>query len=221
MAPNKRSSSPTQPPSWIQDLLSDFQRLRQDFFKQESSIREIRSIVLENQDFLRSKLRTTPPAVVRSSSDHFNYGPVRPSVSKAMLNNAVRDSAFPIPRATRPNSEAIHKICWYHRQFGSTSANCIQPCAFVAPVLPTKKVKPAVPPVDNSIKAATISLTATITSIAVRPPPPDDRNQLESNRDDWNALVQAEKPHPALSDSSSSSDSSSDESLNEEHIKKP
>ncbi len=146
----KRSTSPTNPPARLTELLREFKDLRQDFGRQESSIREIRSIGLENQHILRTRLRSmaaslkdlvhekTSPTVsgtnnnTRSSTiqSHTNNG----RVSRPKLTNAsVKDSAQPIPKPTKPIAAAVPKICWYHRQFGQASTNCIQPCSFEAP----------------------------------------------------------------------------------------
>lgn len=132
-------------PPWLTELLQSMQRLQQDFSRQDSSIREVRSIVLENQHLLRTRLRNslatlTQPTTSASSSaqaptNSASRNSTRTSIAQA--NNAVRNEAFPIPRASRPSQGAVPRICWYHRQFGQTSTHCMEPCAFKAPAIPS------------------------------------------------------------------------------------
>lgn len=158
MAPSKKPVLPTQPPAWLTEFLREFQQIRQDFSRQESASREIRSIALENQHLLRSRFRSnvaqTQEAVrstisrsVTFSEDQNNgrpsiastqYNIRAPRAARTVTNESIRNAAVPIPRATRPDPLAVSKICWYHRQFGQASTNCIQPCNFVAPILPPR-----------------------------------------------------------------------------------
>lgn len=174
MATSKKSHSPNRPPTWLSELLEELQRLRQDILRQGSSIRELRFIVLENQQILRTRsidairktnrandTRQPRPSILssgnssrlassgrdtsqastsgHSSSDKGNRRSASMILTKqtiANANEAVRTSAVAITRPSRPTAEAVPKICWYHRQFGQTSVNCIQPCSFVAPTIP-------------------------------------------------------------------------------------
>lgn len=243
MAPNKRSNSPTNPPNWLSELLAEIQRLRHDMYRQESGIREIRAISLENQLLLRSRPSTSP--ITRTiqndqlSANNINTLPqvrsaiIRPSTSRqaiarttssrvTLANNAIRDSAMPIPRPSIPSPENIHRICWYHRQFGAASAHCIQPCTFVVP--------PAVKPSKNSAKTSpTVTTTPPSQSNATirhplerkrRDEPSTSRQaMIENNNTDWNELVETEYKRSTLSESSSSSESSSDDSQEEDKNK--
>lgn len=250
MAPNKYSSSSTDIPTWLTELLQAIQRIQQDSLRTDSSIREIRSIALENQHLLRARLRTsleelTQPAASSSRSSLGQPNPtqritrVPPPVSSSrsfrqQTNEDVRLSALPLPRATRPNLNAVARICWYHRQFGQTSTNCIQPCSFKAPPLRVahqSKTRPSEPKeIKNSSSVNEIrrvvlrhatsrepensEATSSSSSTSNLPPiheqqPTDtlDSNETTNNNPmDWND--ENNLNYPKLSDSSSSSSGS-------------
>lgn len=237
MAP-KRSNSPSRLPDWLQELLSEIQRLRQDLFHQETSLREITSILLENQHLLRSRVQTslatlTHPAQFKPNTTA-RQSTIRSRISRPVLNDSIKKAAIPIPRVTTPDPASINRNCWYHRQFGAASSNCIQPCAFVAPpAMPkaksdTSKSFKIQPVVSTTNPAPPMQRVASI----IRRPQnqPENKQPENSIKDvedtDWNELMESENRHPRLSDSSSSSssssstDSSSDDSQDEEHRSK-
>lgn len=174
MAPNKRSTSPTNYPPWLTELLQSLQNLQQDYLRQSSSIREIRSIALENQHLLRSRLRTslatlTQPACSASSSAQASINPTPNTanrVSNNQANNDIRNAAFPMPRVSRPSQGAVPRICWYHRQFGQASTSCMQPCSFQAPTAPSA--------------VATISVSKDQRKVILRPTDPIPTRQRTS-----------------------------------------
>lgn len=241
------------PPPWIQDLLQANQRLFRDLQRQENEIREIRLIVLENQQFLREASRVSTIGVHRCNSTIRNAhtanqstqrfaSRANPAVSLASVvqrppttttshtvqrpadcstthasrsrnrasseaiaaqNAAIRDAATPMPRASKPKPQAVPKICWYHKQFGQASVNCLQPCEFVAPHVPPVPAAPVeqLPPAaaeavpdPTDVKPAVVDRQ--VSSISARIP-------LERTTD------RTEKPRKRLSMSSSSSSSGS------------
>lgn len=127
-----------------------------------------------------------------------------------MLNANVRNAAIPVP----PARESLPKICWFHRQFGQASVNCLQPCEFKAlavatsitnPVPSQAAPKPQISSVvvrmpferntkEQKIVTSSSSCDSDASSIKVRPSSSKD---LQAK--DWNAMMES---HPKLSDSS-------------------
>ncbi len=289
MAPDKkRSHSPTNPPAWLSQLLRDNQLVNEDFRRQETALRELRLMTMENQLLLRDILQATnhrnstrslsinPSLPMRASrgpassnsvlgndaqrnlvsqnstANPSNSRAVRqrpPSTSRsgvlpvpnrlpvqqaiAAQNAAVRQAAVPIPRASIPAQQAASKICWFHRQFGQTSAKCLQPCSFVAP---TRCVQPAhnpvVPqanpaPVEEMIKnscAPTNHISQEVEESNQLPsvsPPTEHlssvtlRTPLERTVASLSTLAPAKR----LSESSSSSDQSPDQPSTSKNFK--
>ncbi len=218
-----RSSTPTDPPSWIEELFHELQLFQADFRQIELASRELRLITLENQQLLRdltstmarrnnsdanllsnvpmhrastsnstrvvasnrgpipqvapistrattsnvlpiapNSTRATASNVARnsirgmaspsghSSPAHVNTNrtngqaastinrPRQPisSITSHRANQAVRNAAIPIPRTERSQPTNATRACWFHRQFGITSAKCLPPCGFVVPAHP-------------------------------------------------------------------------------------
>lgn len=194
MAPDKRqsikrSTSPTQPPSWVAELLRSNQLFSRELQLHDSSLREIRLVSLENQRLLRSlassNVANSPSRSCRSisrtssvhsvqrtsssASIHTNRSTSRSSVKQPTRrvartattarvdpsiqkkNAEVRDAAVPMPRVPRSTQNPRPKICWYHKNFGKTTVHCVQPCDFVAPVIPIiAKNKSSQQPADTS-----------------------------------------------------------------------
>lgn len=140
MAP-KHSASPVNPPTWLTKLVDEVQHLRQDFARHASATREIRSITLETQHLVLSRLRpnnSAAPMAVPTNNPWTQTRTVKSIRNISQMENKaaserIRNVAIKIPRPTRPNQSAVARICWYHRQFGQASTNCIEPCGFVAP----------------------------------------------------------------------------------------
>lgn len=176
----KRSNSPTQPPSWLSDLIRENRLFHQGFQNHEMTLREIRLITLENQQLLREFIgpsnnsrtvtaNSRSSAQASSSSSHSHQlvahassassvrGVIPATQSITAQRAASRVAALPVPRVNHPVSRAnqpiprinqpipnvpqpalpdVMKICWLHKQFGQASVNCVEPCSFVAPVMP-------------------------------------------------------------------------------------
>lgn len=311
MNPDKRSTSPTNPPQWIDDLFEEMQQFHNDFRDHSLALRELRIITLENQQLLRDLVGATnqrtsniaesmanfPPnrmahnngnrstSSVRQISSHAPRasssvqrnanGPIRgnptsrtststhstanssvanpparnnpaefpsntndPTVrtssfatrsnqtalSSSQINRsrptvrppstyvtarnqatlAVRNSAVPMPRVEPPGQQAITRACWFHRQFGVTSAKCLPPCGFVAtvpaaPAAPADNI-PAVPadnipavPIDNAIVQIVNNGSANdIPAATISENPPEQPNSVETTTDqmDQDPVVQ-------------------------------
>lgn len=117
----------------------------------------------------------TQPAV-RVSAGHNR-------LSNAVLNAAVRNSAVPVPRVSPPTVQALPKICWFHRQFGQASVNCLQPCEFRAPNVVVPHPVPVQP--VQSVQPVQQQVSATpkpqISSVVVRRPLERNQRQLKSD----------------------------------------
>lgn len=120
---SKRPSSPAQLPSWLPELLQAMQQLQQDFARQDSSLREIRSITLENQHLLRSRVQdslsklTQPPTprariprTAASQQAAYSEAQLTTAILNAQNQLAVRNAAFAIPRPVQPNPRAMPKV---------------------------------------------------------------------------------------------------------------
>lgn len=207
MAPNKRSHSPTK-----SSRSSDKQFTQQSSQQHEIAMREISIIALENQQLLRelvhnnhqranSSVRSQGQRVSSTHSVQNFVPPVQPKVTPI-----IRHPVQHVPRRSNPALQATHKICWYHRQFGRTSANCIQPCIFTDPVVPQPDhqvpvVAPAQPvahPVQYQPTEEVLSPQSTerqVSSVVVR---------LPLERTLCNSSTVARLRRLSLSDSSSS-----------------
>lgn len=142
MAPGNRLHSHDKPSKWLQELLAEIRGLRHDFSQHELNIRDIRSIVLENQNTLRTHARTNSSPINRLNNNSRSSPTIVSSqFSKSTFEKALRNTAVPIPRPTIPNPDNVPRVCWYHKQFGAASAHFIQPCSFVAPepIIPKAK----------------------------------------------------------------------------------
>lgn len=255
MAPLKRTNTPTQLPSWFEDLLREIHHLQEEFRNQQNGIGELRSIVLENQNLLlRANLSSNRARnsdqqvipnqnIVRSALSRTPSHNIRATITRAPLTNAIRSAVVqftPIPRATTPNPEAIAQPCWYHRQFGIASSNCIQPCSFVAPPIIPKKSSTTTGKINPVATSSSQTTTKTSMAPAKANPRTILRHPLERTKEDnvendvqqtktdnsmetdWNVLEELENNHPTLSESSSSSSSSEDSSSEDspEDVKK-
>lgn len=223
MAPNKsRSTSPINPPPWLVELLKDTANLKADIQQQNSAIRELRSISLENQQILRTRLQSTIDDLVQTihnvsrhrapslesvnTMDGFRRGISRNTsgINKMKIraaNQDVRNQAVAIPR---PAISQINRICWYHRQFGVTSENCIQPCTFVPVVLP-EKTHTQTMAVKHRINVKPMEVKPAISKQQEREKKPS------TQAEDWNTEAELDIEYPQLSaSSSSSSDTDSD-----------
>lgn len=184
--------NPTQPSTpatkkvWLVELLQEIQRLRTDFNRQDSSIREIRSISLENQHILRTRLEatlaainnapnnripranTTPPAGINTnrslrSAQHApatcNHSANRTTARSIITARslAILNATTPVPR---PTPASANRYCWYHRQFGATSAKCIEPCSFIAPSVPHANISVPTPVIRSVVSARTSTATS-------------------------------------------------------------
>lgn len=45
-------------------------------------------------------------------------------------SNLVRDAAQPVPRVISIQRTSNSRVCWFHRNFGPASINCLPPCSF-------------------------------------------------------------------------------------------
>lgn len=89
----------------------------------------------------------------RSSSTAKPVSTTARSQAIASRNAAVRNAAVPLPRISRPADQALPRICWFHKQFGQASVNCLQPCTFTAPVLPQPaQAQAAAQPVRQAVQ---------------------------------------------------------------------
>lgn len=147
MAPhNRRSTSPVSV-SDFKELQTEVQQLRLDISRHASVTRELRSIGLETQHLIRTRLRNNTATQTLSSPRMQPQSPTvlstirKTRVANKLTTEKIRNAATAITRPTQPKQDAVNRICWYHRQFGQTSSNCIQPCAFKAPVVTRQKVQ--------------------------------------------------------------------------------
>lgn len=206
MASSKRSTSPSHPPAWLLELLQALQGLQNDFLRHESAIREIRSITLENQHLLRTRVRNAMETKAMA-----------PTTVRTTPSTRIAKPPAPIPFAIpkpKLSVDTTPKICWYHRQFGKASIQCIEPCAFAPPPVIQPKVA----------KPKTIMRRVIINEPNTKPVTeeiPTSATEVQSKQPvDWNEENERRKKFPRLSDSSSSSSSESSES-EEEVEKKP
>lgn len=81
---SNRSSSPTQSPSWINELTRSNQMFHRELQLHDASLREIRLISLENQQLLRALTAANEPTVSNSSGQ-----PTR-SVSRSSSSQSLR-----------------------------------------------------------------------------------------------------------------------------------
>lgn len=148
MAPqNRRATSPASLPPYFKDLQTEVQQLRLDISRHTSVTRELRSIGLETQHLIRTRLRNGAPAQSSISprtqpQTSTTLSTIRRTrMASKSTTEKVRSAAIAIPKPTQPDSEAIQRVCWYHRQFGQASSHCIQPCTFRAPVVTRRKTQ--------------------------------------------------------------------------------
>lgn len=259
MAPsNNRSTSPTQPPQWLVELLREIQHIRADFSRQDSSIRELRAITLDNQQLLRTRLHSSLSSLTQTGSppsNRISRIANRPATTSSIVanilatpqrqrlnatqsrannlarNEVIRSTAVPIPR---PVPASASKTCWYHRQFGATSATCIPPCNFIAPtVIPDKpkrrvaqtpattQTAPSQPinpiQLSNTPALPSPSIVAIQTQSAGQQPAEASTSNVNT---DWNKQILLDNPPSTLSSSSSSSSSSSDPESSQDETRK-
>ena len=227
MASKNRSTSPTNPPTWLTDLVRDVQLLHRDVLRNESATREIREITLKNQQLLRSQRRnsttinspasaSTPssarprnPSTINVSTSPFvrtnGRNPVNTRRVVKLTNENIRDNAIAIPRPTRPKSMQTPKICWYHRQFGQASTNCIEPCEFSAPSVPSRAL-------IAERKTPQILVRVPLERATEPEQPIPTHESSDTKPADWNTLQELyEQSFPSLTDASSSDSSSESE----------
>lgn len=118
MAPVKKSTSPTRPPAWVTQIIADLQNLRHDIRRQELSIREIRVISLENQQFLRQHNATTGHnssahrPISRQSSHSRPQSTNNSSIADSSIGNqtsgsATKNSSRHTTAATQPKTRNV------------------------------------------------------------------------------------------------------------------
>lgn len=106
---------------------------------------------------------TCPRTTSRKSQAPVASNPSAQASASANTNtartNAVRDAAVAMPRIPRRSrSPSTPRVCWFHKQFGRASINCIEPCRFTdhstvmvktnaqPSAIPANSVQPPIPP---------------------------------------------------------------------------
>lgn len=100
-----------------------------------------------NQRIASTTLRSAPIAIPRPSQPNVNQRPIQ----RHCAQNTVQSHAM--DHSGRPDASTLPKICWYHKQFGQASTNCIEPCSFMAPIIPDV---PAIPLNKRKIRSAVL-----------------------------------------------------------------
>ncbi len=178
MSPPKRDTTPTDVPSWVVKMTEELFRLRNAMEHQSSSLNDIRSMLINER---RPRSRSTHHAVQQlSTNDHASSSKTsrtRISSNDQRAAQAVRSSAVAIQRPCKPTANQYRqtvqtpipptKICWYHKQFGQASTNCIEPCTFTAPII---RMAPAIP-FDQAVPAMALQIKKIRPAVLLEQPP--------------------------------------------------
>lgn len=157
MAPSKRSSSPSQPPAWFRELQQAIRdqelairELRIVTMENQQVLQSIRNelnrspIIVQSRHTASSSTSQSstisqpivqfaaplPRVANNSVRQRAAARPVQPSAAIIAHNEAVRQSAVRLPRVAQATTH-LNRICWFHRQFGRASVNCLPPCSFM------------------------------------------------------------------------------------------
>lgn len=146
--PSKRSLSPTEPPSWLAEFITEQKRI---VLQQNLAIRDLHLTTRENHQTLRELVSVCSNMAISNRS----LQPIRMAPTNRRLSMAANNHPVPVPPINNKRQangqlraadakilSARNQICWYHKQFGKASSSCVQPCQFEAPVLPAASSKP-------------------------------------------------------------------------------
>ena len=240
MAPDKSKTTVT--PQWFLDFLREF---RMEIQQNSANVRE-NNASINRQDNIDRNPRLAPnngsrqvfitlPAASIGQTKTFGQPSARvasnSTVSRRSLvntSNSVRDSAQPVPRVISIQRTNNSRVCWFHRNFGPASINCLPPCSFtemqssatqphhqvpglnsaVTEVQPSKVTdSTTVNPIQSlriPLERPSPSISSVCTAATITTSSPNQ--SAESDFIDWNTLAE-EKTVLDLSESSSDTDS--------------
>ncbi|KAJ6631245.1 hypothetical protein Bhyg_16010 [Pseudolycoriella hygida] len=138
---HKRSHSPTQPPSWFLNHQRELKEVTLALQQQDLAILESSLLLLENQYHQFYKWNRPSPCAGKKSIKKPRTIKIEPNSTAVHHRNSPNTNVSSCRIIAGHGTQATLKMCWFHKNFGINTTNCVGECA-MAPIsnaiLPTK-----------------------------------------------------------------------------------